>query len=109
MTSPDTISPLLERVRQKGRCPPSLLQWNATSSFDEKVLGIVGTEDISLRSDPQTVEGFESILKVSSKLTLTSLNLYSDFLEYFIADMDRVSYRSKDLGLVKECFIYDVV
>jgi len=42
MTSaPHESSPLLERVRRLGNCPPSLLKWGLPNSFDEKVLGVL--------------------------------------------------------------------
>jgi len=65
MTSAQDVSPLLERVRGLGKCAPSLLKWDAVNSFDEKVLGILEMEGISLRPDAQAAEGFESIMKVS--------------------------------------------
>lgn len=58
-------SPLLERVRQFGKCPPSLLKWRAPNSFDEKVLNVLEDEDLSLRPDGQAAQNFYELLKVS--------------------------------------------
>ena len=41
MTSSSATSPLLEKIRRLGKCPPSLLRWNAMNSFDDKVMGML--------------------------------------------------------------------